>query len=69
MNRLSRHATLKGLRREQQRSHIVPCPLCSSSLRFDVPDPMRLGRSMEQCSNRYCASHEIHVIKPQSLSA
>ncbi|MES2359984.1 MAG: hypothetical protein V4529_16715 [Gemmatimonadota bacterium] len=69
MNRLSRRANWKGLRREREKSHVVPCRVCGAPLRFDVPDPMRLGRSMEQCTNGQCVGATPHVIKPQSMSA
>jgi len=40
----------------------APCFLCDAPLRFDVQDPMFLGRTMEQCTNRECAGHVPHPV-------
>lgn len=39
---------------------LVPCPDCGSALEFDVPDPQRLGRSMQRCGNPDCDAHTPH---------
>jgi hypothetical protein len=42
------------------RRPIARCDACGAELTFDVPDPERLGRSMQQCSNRNCDGHTPH---------
>jgi hypothetical protein len=53
--------------RERPRTHDAFCTECGAILRFDVRDPMMLGRSMEQCTNRHCDGHIPHVIIRQLL--
>jgi hypothetical protein len=38
----------------------APCTECGGRLRFDVMDPLMLGRSMQACTNAQCDNHRPH---------
>jgi hypothetical protein len=44
------------------RDELTPCKRCGAALRFDVPDPERLGRSMQACTNPDCDGHVVHAM-------
>lgn len=40
----------------------VPCPRCGALMDFTRPDPLGIGRTMQQCTNNICPDRVLRAV-------
>lgn len=52
-----------------QEDTAVPCPRCGAVLDFSAPDPLRIGRQMQRCTNAVCPDRVLRAVPRRHVGA